>query len=125
MDYSEFSKLPELSDEEFLAERARVKPYTVCILKTGPKFEPPGPDHTVGTTKILWQHGKRNTALHKAGLLSVVCPIGDGSEVAGIGVFSTSVEKAHEIMSEDPAVKAQILTFELHPARSFAGSTLP
>jgi hypothetical protein len=68
MNFAEFSQLPDLSDEEFLAELANIRPYTACILKHGPNFEPPGPDHTNGVTKIIWQHGKRNTALHRAGL---------------------------------------------------------
>jgi hypothetical protein len=38
---------------------------------------------------------------------------------------STTVGEAHEIMSQDPAIKAQVLIYELHPTRSFAGSTLP
>jgi hypothetical protein len=100
-------------------ERATARAYTVCILKAGPKFEMPGPDINTGVTKIIWQHGKRNVALHKAGLMPVVCPIGDGGEATGICVFDTSLEDAERIMSEDPGVKAQVFTYELHPTRSF------
>lgn len=124
MDYSEFKRLPELSDEEFLAERARVRPFTACILKKGPKFEAPGPDHTAGVTKIIWQHGKRNTGLHKAGLLPIVCPISDSSELAGLSIFDATIEDVDAIMSDDPAVVAGVLTYELHPTRSYAGSAL-
>ena len=119
MEYAGDGGLPDLSDEEFQAERATVRPYTVCILKHGPRFEMPGPDITSGITKIIWQHGKRNVALHKAGLLPVVCPITDGSGIAGIGIFDASNEDVAKILSDDPAIKAQVLTYELHPARSF------
>lgn len=100
MDYREFKRLPELSDEEFLAERARVRPFTACILKKGPKFEAPGPDHTAGVTKIIWQHG------------------------AGLSIFDATIEDVDAIMSDDPAVVAGVLTYELHPTRSYAGSAL-
>ena len=119
MKYTGNSSLPDLSDEEFQAERATVRPYTVCILKRGSRFEMPGPDASSGITRIIWQHGKRNVALHKAGLLPVVCPIADGSDVAGIGIFDASTEDVEKILSDDPAIKAQVLTYELHPARSF------
>lgn len=125
MNFAEFSQLPDLSDEEFLAERAHLRPYTACILKQGPNFEPPGPDHTTGVTKIIWQHGKRNTALHRAGLLPIVCPISDDGELAGLGIFNATADEVHQIMSEDPAIRTQVLTYELHATRSFAGSTLP
>ncbi len=125
MNLAEFSKLPDLSDGEFLAERQNLRPYTACILKRGPNFEPPGPDHTVGVTKVLWEHGKRNTALHRAGLLPIVCPISDDGTIAGLGVFNATVDEARQIMSGDPAVKAQVLTYEVHATQSFVGSTLP
>jgi len=125
MNFAQFSELPDLSDEEFLAERANIRPYTACILRRGPNFEPPGPDHTAGVTKIIWQHGKRNTALHRVGLLPIVCPISDDSELAGLGIFNATLDEADQIMSADPAVKAQVLSYELHATRSFAGSTLP
>jgi len=119
MKYTGSSSIPDLSDEEFQAERATARPYTACILKAGPKFEMPGPDITSGITKIIWQHGKRNVALHMAGLLPVVCPIADGSDVAGICIFDASIEDVERILSEDPGVQAQVFTYELHPTRSF------
>lgn len=70
-------------------------------------------------------HGKRNYALHMAGLMPIVCPIADGGEVVGLGVFDASPEDVERIMAADPAVRADILTYEVHPTRSFPGSTLP
>jgi hypothetical protein len=119
MTYLDDSSLPQLSAEEFEAELATTRPYTLCILKAGPKFEPPGPDRGGWVFQTIWQHGKRNAALHKAGLLPVVCPVADGSEVAGVGILDASLEDADRILSDDPAIKAQILTYELHPTRSF------
>lgn len=125
MGYTDDTQLPALSDEEFLALRATVRPFTVCILKGGPSFETPGRDPTIGVTRIIWQHGKRNTALRLAGLMPVICPVSDGSEVKGICILDATPDEADRIMAGDPAVRAGVLTYEIHASRSYAGSTLP
>jgi hypothetical protein len=52
-------------------------------------------------------------------------PVTDGSEVAGIGIFAAETDKVRIIMDDDPAVKARVLTYEIHPVRGFPGSALP
>jgi len=64
---------------------------------------------------LILRHAKRNFAMHKAGILPVVCPIADGSGVSGVGIFTTSAERTREILEADPAIAAGILTFEIHP----------
>jgi hypothetical protein len=125
MKYTGESQLPRLSDEEFTAIRATTRPYTVCILRAGPKFEMPGPDPTVGVTAIIYAHGKRNVAMHVAGLLPVVCPVGDGSGITGVSIFDLSLDDTRRVMDADPGVQARVFTYELHPCRSIPGSTLP
>jgi hypothetical protein len=93
--------------------------YTVVILKKGPKYGTPGAD------QIIWEHGRRNMALRFAGELAIVCPIRDDSDVAGIGIFGREPDAVCEILAEDPAVVAGVLTFEAHPARGFPGDALP
>ena len=84
-----------------------------------PKPQPPGSgeDH-MGARK-------RNFLLRARGLLPIVCPITDGSELAGIGIFNADVEEAKSIMDQDPAVKEGIFVYEAHPCRSFPGDCLP
>ncbi len=77
-----------------------------------------------GAEKIIWEHGRRNFALREDGMLSIVCPVIDGSDVRGIGIFNTGVEETRKIMDEDPGVKAEIFVYELHACRSFPGDTL-
>jgi hypothetical protein len=125
MRYTDDSGLPEISDREFLELRQTGAPYTVMILKAGPNFEMPGPDRDPQVMDIIMAHGKRNARLKAAGLLAIVCPIADGSGVTGIGIFDASPEEAERIMREDPGVKAGVFTFDVHPSRSFPGSTLP
>jgi hypothetical protein len=95
------------------------------LLKAGQRYEPPGPDRDPEIAAIIWTHGKRNASLRAAGLKPIICPIADGSELAGVSVMTVTVEEADRIMSQDPAVQAGILTYELHPTRTFPGSTLP
>ncbi|HYK69697.1 MAG TPA: hypothetical protein VEV45_17260 [Streptosporangiaceae bacterium] len=117
--------LPQLTDDEFAAERAKAREYSVCILKAGPKFERPDPEFRSEVSQIIWQHGRRNVALHKSGLMPVVCPISDGSGTTGICIFNLPPEEAARVMDHDPGVQAGVFTYEVHPCRSFPGSTLP
>jgi hypothetical protein len=93
--------------------------YTLVILRAGPKrYEP-------GVEGIIWEHARRNFALRAEGILAIVCPVGDGSDVSGAGIFTTGEQETLRIMDEDPGVKAGVFTYEVHPCRSFPGDCLP
>ena len=124
MDYTDDSELPDVTDEMLQQARSTTKPYTVVVLRAGPRFEMPDPDRSSEVAKIIWAHGKRNYALPLAGLMPVVCPVGDGSGVTGISIFDTSPEDVDRIMSNDPGVQAGVFTYDIHPTRSFPGSSL-
>lgn len=105
--------------DEFMREMiAQTKPYCIVILKAGPQRK------QEGVEKIIWEHGRRNFALRADGLLPIVCPVTDGSDVAGIGIFNAPVEEVKKIMDEDPGVKAGVFVYELHTCRSFLGASL-
>jgi hypothetical protein len=89
------------------------------VLRTGPRWDDPGKD------KIIWEHGRRNFQLRADGVLSIVCPVIDGGDVKGIGIFNASLEETKRIMDDDPGVRAGIFLFETHPCRSFPGDALP
>lgn len=108
-----------ISDEYMLEMRTRSKAYTLLILKAGPQYTQPGAE------QIIWEHGRRNHMLRAEGLLAIVCPVPDESDVAGIGIFTVGVDETRKIMDEDPGVKAGVLEYELHPCRSFPGDSLP
>ena len=106
--------------DEFMRDRlARTKPYTVVLLRATPRLHEPGME------AIVWEHGRRNFSLRADGTLPIVCPIRDGSEWSGVGIFNAPVEEVVRIMDEDPGVKAGIFTYEVHPTRSFPGDSLP
>ena len=125
MQYTGEGDLPEVTDEQLAAALPTTRPYTAVVLKAGPGFVEPGPDRGPAVTSTIWAHGKRNHALRLAGLLPIVCPVADGSGVTGIAIFDASPEDVERIMSEDPGVKADLFTYDIHPTRSFPGSTLP
>jgi hypothetical protein len=107
------------TDDEMNALLPAAKAYSVAILKQGPKFT----DETAPAT--IWEHGRRNFGLRDDGVLAVVLPVTDGSDVCGLGVFTGTVADTVAIMNDDPGVRAGVFTFEVHPCRGFPGDSLP
>lgn len=97
----------------------RTKAYTVVLLKARAESS------ETDVRPVVWEHGRRNFELRAQGLLAIVCPVTDESELRGIGIFDASPAETERIMSEDPAVKAGIFTYEVHSVRSFPGDSLP
>jgi len=112
-------QLPEISDTEMRERLAGTRDYTLMILKTTPKT------FTDEGRPVIWEHGRRNMALRAAGALAIVCPVTDGGEVAGIGIFPAPLDEVRGLMEQDPAVHAGALRYELHPVRGFPGDCLP
>ena len=117
--FLEENSMTTITDEFMRQMISKTRQYCIVILKAGPNR------HMDGVEKIIWEHGRRNFALRADGVLSIVCPISDGSNVAGVGIFNADVEEVTKIMDEDPAVKAGVLIYEIHPCRSFPGSCIP
>jgi hypothetical protein len=112
-------ELPPITDEQMCARLAKTRSYTLMLLKKTARYSRPEAD------AVIWEHGRRNFELREAGLLSIVCPIRDSGEYAGIGIFAASPDRVSEIMSEDPGIKAGVFTFEVHAIVGFPGSALP
>lgn len=110
--------MTSITDDFMRQMMTTTKNYCIIILKAGPNKQMEGVD------KIIWEHGRRNFALRADGLLSIVCPVSDGSDVSGIGIFNASAEETKKIMDEDPGVQAGIFVYELHVCRSFPGDSL-
>ena len=81
--------------------------YSVVLLRRGHWYAGP---HAPG---IIWEHGRRNFALRADGVLALVCPVADDSDLAA------------RLMDGDPAVRARVLNYEVHPVRGFPGDGLP
>jgi uncharacterized protein YciI len=111
--------MSEIGDDYMRQMIASAKPYSVVILHATPKR------HEPGVEGIIWEHGRRNFALRAEGVLAIVCPVADESDVCGIGILNATVDEARAIMDEDPGVQAGVFTYEVHPTRSFPGDRLP
>jgi hypothetical protein len=108
-----------ITDDYMRQKIAQTKEYCIVILKAGPNR------HREGVEKIIWEHGRRNFALREEGVLPIVCPVADGSEVSGIGIFNAGIDRVRAIMDEDPGVLEGVFVCEIHPCRSFSGDCLP
>ncbi|HOB59441.1 MAG TPA: hypothetical protein PK154_00985 [Methanoregulaceae archaeon] len=106
--------------DEFMSEMiGRTKDYSIVLLRIGPNR------YMAGVEAIIWEHARRNFSLRSSGKLPIVCPVNDGSELCGVGIFATGPEETRNIMNEDPGVMKGIFSYELHPCRSFPGDRLP
>jgi hypothetical protein len=107
------------TDDEMGRLLPNAKSYSVVILKQGPNF---GGD---AAPAIIWEHGRRNFGLRDDGVLAVVLPVTDGSDVCGIAVFAATIDAAATIMDGDPGVAAGVFTYEVHTCLGFPGDALP
>jgi len=108
-----------ITDEYMMQLLPTAKTFTAVILKAGPGIG------RADVKQIIWEHGRRNFALRADGLLSIVCPVMDASEVRGIGIFNADETATRQIMDEDPGVMQGVFVYETHPCRSFPGDSLP
>lgn len=111
--------LPVVSDDTMRTRLAGASVYTTILLRATEKCVRPAVD------AIIWEHGRRNMSLVEAGLLAVVLPVTDNTELAGIGVFAATPVDVQAIMDDDPGVRAGIFTYDVHPVRGFPGAALP
>ena len=108
-----------ISDDDMRAGVADTRTYTLVLLKAGDNYGTPE------ATPVVWEHARRNFALRAEGVLPIVCPVADDTELCGIGIFDAPVDEVVGIMDGDPGVAAGIFTYETHPVRGFPGSVLP
>jgi hypothetical protein len=108
-----------ITDEYMKQMLSTMKNYCFVILRAGPN------NKMAGVEKIIWEHGRRNFVLRAEGILSIVCPVSDETDVEGFAIFNARVDKVKKIMDEDPGVKEGVFVYEVHPCRSFPGDSLP
>ena len=109
--------MENITDEDMLSLLPTTKPYTIVVLKKGSEFDRQSP--------LIWEHGRRNFSLRADGRLAIVCPVDDGKDVTGVGIFNLDEHQTRDLMDEDPCVRAGIFMYETHPTRSFSGDALP
>lgn len=110
--------MAEITDEFMREMLTKSRSYSLMILKVGPNYR------TDAAEGIIWEHGRRNFSLRADGLLSIVCPVPDESEVCGVGIFNADLDETRKLMDGDPGVQAGVFVYEVHPCRSFPGDAL-
>jgi hypothetical protein len=115
----EGNAVADITDQFMKAQLAGARMYSVVLLKRGARYTAPD------APAIIWEHGRRNFGLRADGVLVIVCPVADDSDLAGIGIFDATPEETARIMADDPAVQAGVLSCEVHPVRGFPGDALP
>lgn len=108
----------EITDEHMREQLSRTREYAVVLLRAAEAYGGPGSD------AVIWEHGRRNFSLRAEGLMSIVCPVVDDTDLCGVAIFNTSVEETRRLMADDPGVRAGVFSYEVHPARSFPGDAL-
>ncbi len=111
--------MTSITDEFMKQMLSKAKKYSIVILKNGPNKD------MEDRQQIVWEQGRRNFVLREKGLLSIVCPVRDGSDINGMGIFNADEEQTKKLMDEDPGVQAGVFTYEIHPTVSFPGDRLP
>ena len=109
----------EITDEYMREMHDKTKTYTLLLLKRTQRLADPG------AMAVVWEHGRRNHALRAEGIMPIVCPTPDDSELAGIGIFNAEPAEVARIMDQDPAVRAGLLKYTLHVCHGFPGDSLP
>jgi uncharacterized protein YndB with AHSA1/START domain len=111
--------LPVITDEDMRKRLAGTATYTAVLLRRTEKYARPA------AAPIVREHGRRNMALAEAGVLPVVLPAADDTDLAGVGIFAATAEETQALMDDDPGVRAGIFSYEAHPVRGFPGAALP
>jgi hypothetical protein len=109
----------KITDDDMREQLTRTRDYSLVLLHAGERYG------TEGADKIVWEHGRNNFSMRADGLLSIVGPVRDDSELCGVGIFNASIEETTKLMDADPGVQAGVFTYEVHPVRSFPGDALP
>ena len=104
---------PELAKRLGADERG-MKPYVLCILKTGPKDAEVQGD---ARKEVFAGHFANIGRLAEEGKLVVAGPFGKNDKAyRGLYIFNvTTVEEAEKLVVLDPAVKAGVFVYELTP----------
>jgi uncharacterized protein YciI len=94
------------------ADEYGMKEYVIAFLKKGPNRS----QDSAQRAEIQKAHLKNIMRLAAEERLIVAGPFLDDTEIRGIFIFNVrNIEEAEKLAESDPAVKAGVLSLELHP----------
>ena len=101
----------DATDEWIAAQIAKGKAYSVVFLKTGGVPKPDGEAREA----LQRAHQRHLFGLKREGLATLFGPFTDSGDLRGLVlVNSADRDLVRQRMSEDPYVRAGIMTFEVH-----------
>jgi uncharacterized protein YciI len=93
------------------ADEYGMKQYVIAFLKKGPNRS----QDSTQRAEIQKAHLKNIMHLAKKGKLIIAGPFLDNTDIRGIFIFNVeSIKEAEKLTESDPAVKAGVLSMELH-----------
>jgi len=97
--------------------------YTLVLMKRGEKWNPDAP----GFMDVLKQHRAFVEQMTAQGSVAVAgpFPLTDQGELRSVGIFRVATEQAAALLKDDPAVKAGLLTPEIHSWATGKGVLAP
>jgi hypothetical protein len=108
----------EVTDAEIQQLAATAKPYSLAQLRWGPDR------HRDGAEAIELEHQRRMVSMRADGVIAILCPI-ISDTLAGLAIMTVPPETAHQLMADDPCVRAGMMTCDVYPCLGFPGDTLP
>jgi uncharacterized protein len=94
------------------ADEYGMKQYVMAFLKRGPNRS----QDSTQREEIQHAHLKNIMRLADEGKLIIAGPFLDDKDIRGIFIFNVNdIEEANKLVETDPAVKAGVLSVELHP----------
>lgn len=110
--------MTSVTDEQVRELAATTVPYSLVLLWWAEgRFQD-------GADTIEAAHQRRMVSLRADGVIAILCPVAS-DELAGAAVLDVPVERAREIMADDPCVRAGMMRVDVHQCASFPGDALP
>ena len=97
--------------------------YTLVLMKRGEQWDPGAP----GFAELVNQYPVLLKKMASQGKVAVAgpFPFAVPGELRGVAIFRVSAEQTAKLMQDDPAVKAGLLTLEIHPWITAKGVLAP
>lgn len=111
------SRLSNVTDEQIQDLAATARPFSLAQLRWGPDR------HQEGAEAIEREHQRRMVSLRADGVIAILCPVLSDT-VAGVAILTEPLERAREIMADDPCVRAGMMTCEVLPCLGFPGDAI-
>lgn len=106
-----------VTDEQVRELAATAVPYSLVQLWWGDdRFQD-------GADVIEAAHQRRMVSLRADGVIAVLCPVGS-DVLAGVAILDAPLDRAREIMADDPCVRAGMMRADVHPCHGFPGDRL-